>query len=97
MQKEKASILNRIKKKLHIKKDDGNGASEQTQPLDQSLQENKRGATNVNGEDDDMRLYDSDDEPKYVPSTQDNILLHFVSLHTITSFSLPSLNYIKTL
>jgi hypothetical protein len=86
LQKEKASILNRIKKKLHIKKDEGGEGDTtspkgerraQQQPVDPS-QSPSRGKSHIASSplSDDMKLYDdSDDEAaRYVPSVPDILI-----------------------
>jgi hypothetical protein len=93
LQKEKASILNRIKKKLHIKKDESEDttspkierrAPPPELPLSQSpSSRSKAQITSPPLSDDDMKLYDdSDDETsRYVPSVPD-ILFSFPSPHS---------------
>lgn len=79
LQKEKASILNRIKKKLHIKKEDsnGNGSNEESKSPEirrHSERDESRNRIASQEEEDDMRMYDAsddDEEIKYVPSMPD--------------------------
>lgn len=76
LQKEKASILNRIKKKLHIKKEDanGNGSNEGKSPSEIRRNNSERDESRHRISDDDMKMYDAsddDEESKYVPSMPD--------------------------